>query len=221
MKKRLEFTWVLLIAAALGGCVTAKQKHEEQQELQRSITRTSDPKAVQECSFIMGLKSEEMYGSPEAQTASLVIPKPGVAWTILEAPGGYQLYSCKTALSERAASSSPPESSAPAGPTPHPAVTAAASAPIKAAAPIPTLTPAPSGSSVSAAERPKSISSETRVTSNPEAVRGCRFLASFSEYQTVSRFQEAVARAGGDVGYVVASNRDGEVIGESYRCAGQ
>ena len=59
----------------------------------------------------------------------------------------------------------------------------------------------------------------TRITNNPEAVKGCRFLESFAQYQKVSSFQEDVVRAGGNLGYIVATNRDGDVIGESYLCS--
>ncbi len=59
---------------------------------------------------------------------------------------------------------------------------------------------------------------KTRVTNNPEAVKGCKFLQSFVEYQKVSHFQEGVVGAGGNLGYIVAANQNGEVIGESYLC---
>ena len=221
MKRQAAFASMLLLSAALG-CVTAKQKREEQQELARSIVRTSNADAVQGCAFIMNLRSEERYGSPEAQTASLVIAKPGVEWVILEASAGYQLYSCKTAAPGEPQRAEAPASTAatPAAvvaTTPAPAAAPVAPAAIEvrpsmpsSAAPVPSAPPS---------ESPKAGAFETRVTSNPEAVRGCRFLASFTQYQAVNVFQESVAKAGGDVGYVVASNREGEIIGEAYRCA--
>jgi hypothetical protein len=224
-RNRATLSTILLISAAVGSCVTAKQKREEEQELQRSIVQTSDPKAVQDCSFIKDLKPVAQYGSPETQTASLVVPKAGVEWTILEDSGGYHLYSCKAAEREpeRAASrtTEPTPVVAPravSAPAPLPVPSPAAPVPVEASAPP--ASPAPPAPSAPAAEAPKVDSARIRVTNNPEAVRGCRFLASLTEYQSVSRFQDSVARTGGDVGYVVASNRDGEVIGESYRCAG-
>jgi hypothetical protein len=178
----------------------------------------------------MNLKPEERYGTPEAQTASLVIPKPDVAWVILQTGGGNQLYSCKRPQGEAERASSPPPS-APSEATARPAAapiaavpvpTSASSAPNPApATAVPAAAPvavAPPPAAPTAASEPKG-GPAARVTNNPEAVRGCRFLASFTEYQTVSRLQDAVARSGGDVAYIVASNRDGEVIGESYRCA--
>jgi hypothetical protein len=158
----------------------------------------------------LNLKPEERYGSPEAQTESLVIPKPDVAWVILQTSGGNQLYSCKRPQSEAERGSSP---SASAAATALPAAAPAAAAPAPAAPIAAPSTP------ITAAEQEPKAGPIARVTNNPEAVRGCRFLASFTEFQAVSRFQEAVARSGGDVAYVVASNKDGEVIGESYRCA--
>ena len=58
-----------------------------------------------------------------------------------------------------------------------------------------------------------------RITNNPEAVKGCKFLESFAQYQKVSSFQESVVRAGGNLGYIVATNQNGDVIGESYLCS--
>jgi hypothetical protein len=221
MKRQAAFASILLLSAALG-CVTAKQRREEQQELARSIVKTSHAEAVQGCAFIMNLKPEARYGSPEAQTASLVIPKPGVEWVILEASGGYQLYSCKTATTEPQRAEAPkPAEAAPAAAAvtpPAPGAAPVAPAPIEAAAPMPPSARPAAGAS--SGESPKAGAPDPRVTNNPEAVRGCRFLASFTAYQPVSGFQRAVTEAGGDVGYVVASNRDGEVIGEAYRCGG-
>jgi hypothetical protein len=58
----------------------------------------------------------------------------------------------------------------------------------------------------------------TRVTNNPDATKGCEFLESLTRYEKVIHFQEGVVRAGGNLGYVVATNEDGEVIGEAYKC---
>ncbi len=209
---------LILFPVAFGGCVTAKQKREEQQELARSIVRTSSAETVQGCAFIMNLRPEERYGSAEAQTESLVIPKAGIEWVILETPGGNQLYSCKAIPDEpkpAEAAKSPEPAKAAGAPTP---ASGPASASMEAATPAPS--PVRPGSSGSTGAPAPASAAAPRVTNNSEAVRGCRFLASFTEYQAVSLFQEAVARTGGDVAYVVASNRDGEVVGESYRCGG-
>jgi hypothetical protein len=220
MRRTLRLSSILLALASLVGCVSAKQRREEQQELDRSIQQTSNPDSVRGCAFIMTLRPDARYDTVEAQVASLVIPKEGVTWIVLDASGTNQLYSCTASLTE---------------PTPRPATPTSIEAkpepgampPVAAAAPPARSEP---GAGVPETERsdtskaapapgPSTESvSRTRVTSNPEAVKGCRFVGSFSEFQQVSRFQENVVRTGGNLGYVVATNKDGEVIGESYRC---
>lgn len=69
-----------------------------------------------------------------------------------------------------------------------------------------------------AEKQAKKSAYRTRVTNNPEATKGCQFLESLTRYVKVIHFQQDVVRAGGNLGYVVATNEDGEVIGEAYRC---
>lgn len=221
MKRFVGLMSVLFVSAWVGGCVSAKQRADEQQALEKSIRKTSDPEEVKGCSFIMNLRPDGLHATPEAQAASLVIPKKGVSWVVFGGPGGDELYSCslKTPQSEQ-------QATAPV-PTPvetKPAAHAAASPGAKAAPAPPEVGPAvaPRGqleSKIDAAAPAPGSASETRVTNNPEAVKGCKFLASFAGYQSVSRFQEAVVKAGGNLGYIVAANQNGDVIGESYLCS--
>jgi outer membrane biosynthesis protein TonB len=225
MKRLVQLVSVLFVSVFIG-CVSAKQRAQEQQELERSIRTTSDPDAVKDCSFIVDLRPDGLHSTPEAQAASLVIPKEGVSWVVFGGPGRYQLYSCshqKTLPTEQQAKASAPTSV-------ETKPEAAASAPVEAKAPRPTpeakpevLTREQTPRTTEATEKPekdatKSVS-KTRVTNNPEAVKGCKFLESFSEYQKVLQFQESVVRAGGNLGYVVATNQNGDVIGESYLCS--
>ena len=170
----------------------------------------------------MNLRPDGVHHTPEAQVASLVIPKPGVSWVIFGGPGSYDLYSCKAPENARAAKVRTP--------TPvEPKAEARTSAPVEAAVapvppePKPEVTKEPTPGTIEAPEKPEKdttkIVSRTRVTNNPEAVKGCKFLESFSEYQKVLQFQENVVRAGGNVGYIVATNQNGDVIGESYSCS--
>jgi hypothetical protein len=219
MKGFVQLVSIIFISASIAGCVTAKQRAEEQQELERSIRTTSDPDAVKDCSFIMDLRPDGLHPTPETQVASLVIPKPGVSWVIFGGPGSYQLFSCS-----QKASPSEQQAKAPA-PTPvEPSRETRTSLPVEAnavpppeAKPEVATTPRPEAEIEALAPGSKSAY-KTRVTSNPEAVKGCRFLASFAEYEKVSRFQEDVVRAGGNIGYVVATNQNGDVIGEAYLC---
>jgi len=221
MKRFTGAVFVLFAAASIGGCVSAKERAEEQRQLEKSIRVTSDPEAVRDCSFIMNLRPDGLHSTPQAQAASLVIPRPGVSWVVFGGPGGNRLYSCSQAV--------PPNEREAKAPVPTPV-----EAKPEARTPVPVEpkavpTPSAAGPEVVATEQPKSkteVSSpetksvyKTRVTSNPEAVKGCKFLESFADYQKVSRFQEVVVGAGGNVGYIVATNQNGEVIGESYLCS--
>jgi len=220
MKRFVRLGSFLLISASIAGCVTAKQRAEEQQELARSIRTTSDPEAIKACSFIMNLRPDGIHATPEAQVASLVLPKPGVLWVIFGGPGDYQLYSCakkappgeqpsKAPAPTTVETKSEPQPPEPVEARPEPAPSEARPQAVTTGQPeVKPDAPAPTTKGAY----------ETRVTSNPEAVKGCRFLASFVEYRKVSLFQEDVVRTGGNLGYVVATNRDGEVIGESYLC---
>lgn len=220
MNRFLRLIAVLFASTSIGGCVSAKQKLEEQQEIERSIQKSSNPDAVKGCSFIMNLRPDGLHSTPEAQAASLVIPRQGVSWVVFGGPGNYQLYSC---------SHRTPQKDQQAGATtPTPVETglrqgASVSSDTKDA-PAPeagseVISNEQSEAKVEAPEETKKSAHKTRVTNNPEAVKGCRFLESFVEYQEVSRFQEDVVRAGGNLGYIVATNRDGHVIGESYLCS--
>ena len=219
MKRFLQLISVLSVSTSIGGCVSASQRIEEQQELERSIQKTSNPEAVKGCGFIMNLRPDGLHSTPEAQAASLVLSQPGVSWVVFGSSGSYELYSCrqKTARNERETRS----------PTPTPVETkptAGTSVPTEAtAAPAqpqakPEAQREQPDEKVKAPEPAKKSASRTRVTSNPEAVKGCQFLESFVEYRKVARFQEDVVRAGGNVGFIVAANQDGDVIGESYLC---
>lgn len=57
-----------------------------------------------------------------------------------------------------------------------------------------------------------------RVTNNPDAVKGCELLGGITKFEKVEKFQKDVAKAGGNVGYVVATNEDGQLMGEAYNC---
>ena len=100
MKRTVAFFAVLLPLVSLVGCMSAKQKREEQQELDRSIKKTSNPDSVRGCAFIMTLRPDARSETVEAQVASLVIPKEGVTWIVLDASGTNQLYSCKASPGE-------------------------------------------------------------------------------------------------------------------------
>ena len=209
MKRPLQLISILVVSTALGGCTSAAQRVAEQQELERSIRKTSNPDAVKGCSFIMNLRPDGLHDTPEAQAASLVIPKQGVSWVVFDRSGSYELYACshKTPRSEQAKA-----------PTPAPAPVEATAMPAQPEAMPETVTTEQPQAKIEPPELKKSAS-RTRVTNNPEAVKGCKFLESFVEYHTVSRFQEGVVRAGGNLGYIVATNQNGDVIGESYLCS--
>ncbi len=95
MKRFVELVAVVFLSISISGCVSAKQRAEEQEALEKSIRSTSDPDAVKGCSDIMTLRPDGIHATPEAQVASLVIPKQGVSWVILDTPLGHELYSCK------------------------------------------------------------------------------------------------------------------------------
>jgi hypothetical protein len=224
MKRLLRRIVVLFVSTSIVGCVSAKQKAEEQQEIERSISSSSNPDAIKGCSFVMNLRPDGLHKGPEAQVASLVIPKKGVSWVVFGDSGKYDLYSC----SQRSTRSDPEMKVATPTTTVETMSTETTSAPLE---PTPTRAPSAASPDVTAREQPeakvetsqratKSVY-DTRVTSNPEAVRGCKFLESFAEYRTVLHFQEDVVRAGGNLGYVVATNKDGDIIGESYLCSDQ
>ncbi len=207
MKRLLQPVSILFLSMSIGGCTSSQQRLQEQQELERSIQKTSNPDAVKGCSFIMKLRPDGIHTTPEAQAASLVIAKEGVAWVVYGTADPYELYSCrqKTSRNDQEANAPAPTSAEtkPAAATPAPVAAAARQTP---EAKI--LTP-----------DQKTSARKTRITSNPEAVKGCKFLESFADFESVSRFQEAVGRAGGNVGYVVATKPNGDVIGESYLCS--
>jgi hypothetical protein len=213
MRRSLRPISALLISASLAGCVSAKQRLEEQQQVERSIRTTSQPEAIEGCDFIMTLRPDGLHSTPEAQAASLVLPKPGISWVIFGVTGSYELYSCKVPQEQQErAPTSIPVAAKP---------TVSAPPPFEA-----TVTPARSDSAKDLAEvkarpseQPTRNAFKMRVTNNPEAVKGCKFLASFLEYQKVSGFQDDVGRAGGNIGYVVAANQSGDVIGEAYFCS--
>ncbi len=222
MKRLLRLIVVLFVSVSIVGCASAKQKAEEQQEIDRSISSSSSPDAIKGCSFIMNLRPDGLHKGPEAQAASLVIPKQGVSWVVFGDSGKYDLYSC----SQRSARNEPEMKV----PTPTTAVeTRPAEAPSTPLERPPTQEPSAASPNVAAREQPEAnpepsqpatnSAYDTRVTSNPEAVSGCRFLASFAGYRKVSRFQEDVVKAGGNLGLVVSTNRDGDVIGEAYSCS--
>ena len=220
MNRFLRLIAVLFVSTSIGGCVSAKQKLEEQQEIERSIQKSSSPDAVKGCGFIMNLRPDGLHSTPEAQAASLVIPRPGVSWVVFGGPGNYQLYSCSH--------KNPPNDQQVKAPTTTPVETG-----LGQGASVDSETkhaPAPEARSeviskeqpeakIDAPQETRKSTHKTRVTNNPEAVKGCKFLQSFVEYQDVSRFQEDVVRAGGNLGYIVAANKDGQVIGESYLCS--
>ena len=64
----------------------------------------------------------------------------------------------------------------------------------------------------------KEAARQVRITNNPEVVKGCELVGNLTRFEKVKRFQQDVVRADGNVGYVVATNEDGQVIGEAYRC---
>jgi hypothetical protein len=210
---------LLLLAGSLVGCMTAKDQKEEKQELQRSIQKTTDPDSVRGCAYIMKLKPESRYGPPEQQVESLVISKPGVWWVILDTSAVHELYSCKESIDEPSAKAAgaTAASKTESAPTPPAVPAVSPTAPAESRAPVPpAMSPAPSEPSTPTSAP---AASAPRVTSNPEAVHGCRFLESYTTYRSVSQFQADVVRTGGNVGLVVATNRDGDVIGESYSCS--
>jgi hypothetical protein len=221
MKRFLQLISVLFVSTSIGGCVSASQKIEEQQEMERSIRKTSNPDEVKGCSFIMKLRPDGLHSTPEAQAASLVMPQPGVSWVVFGGSGNYELYSCsqKTPRNEQEAK---PPTPTPVETKPTPRTSApveAKAAPAQSEAKPEVVTREQPEAKIKAPEPAKKSASKTRVTNNPEAVKGCRFLESFVEYRKVARFQEDVVRAGGNVGFIVAANQDGDVIGESYLCS--
>ncbi len=222
MKRLAQLVSVLLVSASIGACVSAKQRAQDQQELERSIRSTSNADAVKNCSFIMNLRPDGLHSTPEAQAASLVTLQKGVSWVVFGVSGGYQLYSCpqKPPQSEPEAiapTPTPPPEKTPTAPAPRPVDAKTAPAGAEPAPEVVTPKRPPARTETPAPVNPSAL--KTRVTNNPEAVKGCKFLESFVQYQKVSRFQEDVVRAGGNLGYVVATNRDGDVIGESYLCS--
>lgn len=216
MKRLPQIIAAVLATTSIGGCTSAKQRHAEQQELERSIRSTSNSDAIRDCSFMMKLRPDGLHDTPEAQAASLVIPKQGVSWVVFGNSGNYELYSCsqKTPRNEQAVTTPTPVEAKPTIGTP--ALVEMKAAPTQL--PREAVTTAQPEPNVEGSEPAEKSARKIRVTNNPEAVKGCRFLKSFSEYQKVVRFQEVVVRAGGNLGYVVAANQDGDVIGESYSC---
>lgn len=218
MRRFLQLVLVVFVSASFGACVSAKQKREEQQELERSIRTTSNPDDVKSCAFITNLKPDKGYSTPEAQAASFVIPRPGISWVVFGRSGKSELYFCKAPQGEPTAK---PPTPTPVETKPETRTTAAVET--KAApAPRDSTPEVPAGNrpeeKTRVPEQPKPSAHKTRVTNNAEAVKGCKFLESFDDYQKVSHFQDDVVRTGGNIGYVVATNRDGDVIGESYLC---
>jgi hypothetical protein len=220
MKRFVELVSVVFLSISIGGCVSAKQRAEQQLALEKSIRSTSDPDVVKGCSDIMTLRPDGIHATPEAQAASLVIPKQGVSWVILDTPLGHELYSCKSNPDQQQAKALTPtpadgkpggETSTPVEAKAPPASPEAEPEAVTSERPEVKKTDSPAPATMSAPR--------TRITNNPEAVKGCKFLASFAQYQKVSSFQEDVVRAGGNLGYIVATNRDGDVIGESYLCS--
>ena len=208
MKRILGPVSIAFLSISIGGCTSSQQRLQEQQELERSIQKTSDPEAVKGCSFIMNLRPDGLHSTPEAQAASLVIAKQGVSWVVFGSSSNYELYSCsqKTSRTDQEAKAS----------TPTPVETkpaAGTSAPVAAAA------KEEPEAKIKPPDQTKTSGRKTRITNNPEAVKGCKFLESFVEYESVLRFQEDVVRVGGNVGYVVATKQNGDVIGESYSCS--
>jgi hypothetical protein len=223
MRRSVQLMTAFFLSASVGGCVSAKQKAEEQQEIERSIHESSNPDAIKDCAFIMDLRPDGAQ-TPEAQAAALVIPKQGTSWIVFDDSGKFELYRCsqrRAPNDSEAGTPTPakPAEAVPAVKTPLPAETKAV--PVRSEPepePDVTTTRQPAASM----RPPENVNrrvSDTRVTSNPEAVKGCKFLKSFADYRSVSSFQEAVVKAGGNLGYVVATNRDGDVIGESYLCS--
>lgn len=207
MRRLLQPVSILFLSISIGGCTSSQQRIQEQQELERSIQKTSNPDAVKGCSLIMKLRPDGLHTTPEAQAASLVTAKEGVAWVVYGSSDTYELYSCsqKTSRNDQEART-PTLTPVEAKPV------AATSAAVEAAdrqRPPAIKTPAQTGNNVH----------KIRITSNPEAVKGCRFLESFVDFESVLRFQEDVGRLGGNVGYVVATKPNGDVIGESYLCS--
>jgi len=205
MKRFLQLVSMVFLSMSISGCTSSQQKLQDQQELERSIQKTSNPDAVEGCSFMMNLRPDGLHSTPEAQAASLVIAKEGVSWVVLDSSGRYELYSC----SQKAARNEPEAKV----PTPTPGETKPAAgtlAPVEAAA-----TKEPQAK-IQPPDQARKSGHKTRITNNPEAVKGCKFLESFVEYESVLRFQEDVVKEGGNVGYVVATNQNGDVIGESY-----
>jgi len=220
MKRFVQLVSVLLVSASIGGCVSVKQRAQEQQELERSIRTTSDPDVVKGCSFIMDLRPDGLHHTPEAQAASLVIPKQGVSWVVFGGSGRYQLYSCsqKAPQSEQQSNAPVPTPGETKPETRTSAPVEAKAGPAQSEAKPEDVTREQPEAEIAVPAPPRKSAYKTRVTNNPEAVKGCRFLESFVEYQKVSQFQEDVVRAGGNLGYIVATNQNGDVIGESYLC---
>lgn len=199
--KTIGRTLVLLLALTAARCSSSQQRADPQ-SIEKSIRRTSDASAIRDCNRVIRLNPSS-HESPEAQAASVVVPRRGTSWVVYEDAGQYTLYSCRDT-----APTAQPQAPEPREPPPSPP-------PATALAPSPAAARNDNPVEKAAPGKPK-----TRVTSNPEAVKGCRYLDSFLEYRSLAAFQEDVVRSGGNVGYVVATNRDGEVVGESYSCPG-
>ena len=105
MTRLLRPVSILFLSMSIGGCTSSQQRLQEQQELERSIQKTSNPDAVKGCSFIMKLRPDGLHTTPEAQAASLVIAKEGVSWVVYGSADPYELYSCsrKTSRNDREA----------------------------------------------------------------------------------------------------------------------
>ena len=192
----------VLLALATAGCSSSSQRAAERQSIEKSIRRTSDASVIRDCNRVIRLNPNG-HETPEAQAASVVVPRRGTTWVVYEDTSQYTLYSCRDT-----APTAEPQAPEPREPPPSlPPATALAPSP-------------PAAGRAESDEKIAHGASKTRVTSNPEAVKGCRYLESFLQYRTVAAFQEDVVRSGGNVGYVVATNRDGEVVGESYSCPG-
>ena len=137
-----------------------------------------------------------------------MIAKEGVSWVVFGSSDTYELYSCSQKTSRNDQEAKAPALT-PVETKPAPGTAAADGAAARAEP----------EAKINALGQTKRSAHKTRVTNNPEAVKGCKFLESFVEYESVLRFQEDVVKVGGNVGYVVATNQNGDVIGESYLCS--
>ncbi len=149
-----------------------------------------------------------------------MIPKEGISWVVFGDSGGYELYSCRMTPQNEQQAKAPIPTPVEARPEAESSVPVEArAAPTPAEAGPAVVTREQSEAKIDATAPVKGNASRTRVTNNPEAVKGCKFLESLAVYQSVSHFQEDVVRAGGNLGYIVAANKEGDVIGESYLCS--